>query len=99
MQDYTVKHHIVSTAYSQLSTMISSSIDDEFISDDEFSAMVRLYDSTISKLENNFNNWKQQNNFNNNNVRDIGATIITSADCREHHSDENNHDINSINEF
>jgi hypothetical protein len=36
--------------------MISSSLNDTTISDEEFSKMVQLYDSTMSKLERNNNN-------------------------------------------
>ena len=71
LNDYTVKHHIVYNAHSQLSTLISSSIDDSFISDDEFSAMVRLYYSTMSKLE-----MEIANDFNNNN-----DNYNDSSDC------------------
>ena len=78
LNDYTVKHHIVSNAHSQLSTMISSSIDDSFISDDEFLAMVRLYDSTMSKMESNFNDFNNNNNTNNDNVRDIVARTAST---------------------
>ena len=84
-----LKYHIVSNAHSQLSTMISSSIDDSFISDDEFSAMVRLYDCTMSKLKteiaNNFNN-------NNNNNNDIVARTA-STNSGEYCPGENSADI------
>jgi hypothetical protein len=92
LNDYTVKHHIVSNAHSQLSTMISSSIDDSFISDDEFSAMVRLYDSTMSKLESNFNDFNNNNNNNNDNVRDIVARTA-STNSGEYRPGENSADI------
>jgi hypothetical protein len=50
LHDYTVKFHTMSTAYTQLSSMISSSLDDTLISDDEFSRMVHVYNSAMSKL-------------------------------------------------
>ena len=54
LNDYTVKHQIASNGVSQLSSLISSSIDDTIITEDEFSAMVRIYDAamkSVAKLE------------------------------------------------
>ena len=51
LSDYTVKHQIVSDAYSKLSDLISLSIDNSFISDVEFSTMVQVYKSAMSKIE------------------------------------------------
>jgi hypothetical protein len=94
LNDYIVKHQTVSNGYSQLSSLMSSSIDDTIITEDEFSAMVRIYDtaiknasvfSSIAKLE--------IVNNNNNDARDS----TTSADSRKYHSAENKHDINIVN--
>ena len=63
LQNYLLQFHIASTAYSQLSLMISSSLDNTIISDSEFSAMVSIFDSAISKLE-------QQHEYNNNDNTD-----------------------------
>jgi hypothetical protein len=99
LNEYTVKHQIASNGYSHLSSVISSSIDDTVITEDEFSAMVRIYDSAMKsveftklEMENNFNN----NNNNNNNVRDIART--TSTNSRKYHPVTNKYDINNINQ-
>ena len=68
--------------------MISSSLNDTLISDDEFSKMVRVYDFSLSKLE-------IENNFNNNNNNNV--TRSASTNSGKHYSGENKHDINSIN--
>jgi hypothetical protein len=66
LNEYTIKHQIASNGYSQLSTSISSSIDDTIITEDEFSAMVRIYDSAVSKIEDfsieNFSKLEIENN-------------------------------------
>ncbi|KAL3876523.1 hypothetical protein ACJMK2_034364 [Sinanodonta woodiana] len=85
LQDYIVKYDIVSTAYLELSVLISLSLDDTFISDDEFSAMVQIYDLAISKL-------KQDNNNNDNNSNDcVDSDIgrITSTNSNKYNSDKN----------
>jgi hypothetical protein len=84
LNEYTVKHQIASNGYTQLSSLISSSIDDSLITDDEFSAMVRIYNSAISKLE-TINN--------NNNV----INRVTSTNSNKYNSGTNKHDINNIN--
>ncbi len=50
LNEYTVKHQIASNGYSQLSSMISSSIDDTVITEDEFSTMVRIYDENCKAI-------------------------------------------------
>jgi hypothetical protein len=84
LNEYTVKHQIASSCYTQLSSLISSSIDDSLITDDEFSAMVRIYNSAISKLE-TINN--------NNNV----INRVTSTNSNKYNSGTNKYDINNIN--
>ena len=88
LNEYTVKHQIASNGYSQLSSLISSSIDDTVITEDEFSAMVRIYDSAM-KLE------IVNDNNNNNNVSDIAST--TSTNSKKCHLVTNKHDIININ--
>jgi hypothetical protein len=72
LNEYTLKYQIVTNGVSQLSTLMSSAIDDTVITEDEFSAMVRVYDSTMSKIEDlrnsNFSKLEIKNN--NNNVSD-----------------------------
>lgn len=89
LNEYTVKHQIASNGYTQLSSMISSSIDDSLITADEFSAIVNIYDSAISKLE----KFQLENTNNNNNV--IGR--ITSTNSSKYNSGTNKHDLNNIN--
>ena len=47
LNEYTIKHQIASNGYSQLSSLISTSIDDTLITEEEFSAMVRIYDAAM----------------------------------------------------
>jgi hypothetical protein len=66
LNEYTIKHQITSNGYSQLSSLISSSINDTVITEDEFSKMVRIYDSAVSKIEDfsieNFSKLEIENN-------------------------------------
>jgi len=66
LNEYTIKHQIASNGYSQLSSLISSSINDTVITEDEFSKMVRIYDSAVSKIEDfsieNFSKLEIENN-------------------------------------
>ena len=71
LQDYMVKLDIVSTSYKELSLVISVSLDDAMISDDEFSRMIKLYDLTMSKLE--------IDNINNNGDNVAGTTSTNSC--------------------
>ena len=97
LNEYTIKHQIASNGYSQLSSLISSSIDDSIITEDEFSAMVRIYDSAESKLEEfqieNFSLEIKNNNNNNDNV--IARTASTNS--RKYQTETNKYDINNIN--
>jgi len=89
LNEYTRKHQIASNGYSQLSSLISSSIDDTLITEEEFSAMVRIYDAAmIPKLE-------TENNCNN--VTKTRRVSTTSTNSRKYHSVTNKYDINSIN--
>ena len=88
LNDYTLKHQIASNGYTQLSTLMSSSIDDSLITVEEFSAMVSIYDSAISKLETTNNN-------------NDGITSTNSgkyrSNSKKYKSGTNEDDINSIN--
>jgi hypothetical protein len=84
LNDYVIKFHIASAGYSQLSSLISSSLDDTTISDSEFSTMAQLYKQTMLKLE--------QNN-NNNNV----VARTTSTNSNKYNTGENKHDISNLN--
>jgi hypothetical protein len=70
LHDYTIKLNIASASYQELSSMISTSLDDESISDDEFSQINKLYNLTMSKLE--------IDNNNNNGADVTGATSTNS---------------------
>ncbi len=94
LNDYTVKHQTVSNGYSQLSSLMSSSIDDTIITEDEFSAMVRIYDTAI-KNASVFSSIAKLDIVNNNN--NVARDSTTSADSRKYHSAENKHDINIVN--
>jgi hypothetical protein len=85
LSEYKVKHQKVSNGYSQLSSLMSSSIDDTIITEEEFTEMVRIYDSA---MKNDF-----KNDINNN----VARVSTTSTDSRKHHPEENEHDINNIN--
>ncbi len=85
LSEYKVKYQIASNGYSQLSSLISSSIDDTIITEEEFSSMVRIYDAAVSKLE--------IENDNNNN--DVNRTSSTNS--RKYHSATNKNDIDRIN--
>ena len=97
LNEVTIKHQIASSGYSQLSSLISSSIDDSIITEDEFSAMVRIYDSVVSKLEEfqieNVSLEIKNNNNNNDNV--IARTASTNS--RKYQTETNKYDINNIN--
>lgn len=97
LNEVTIKHQIASSGYSQLSSLISSSIDDSIITEDEFSAMVRIYDSVVSKLEEfqieNVSLEIKNNNNNNDNV--IVRTASTNS--RKYQTETNKYDINNIN--
>ena len=88
LNDYTLKHQIASNGYTQLSTLMSSSIDDSLITAEEFSAMVNIYDSAISKLETTNNN-------------NDGITSTNSgkyrSNSKNYKSGTNEDDINIIN--
>ena len=77
LHTYSSKYAIVNDAHSLLSSMISLSLNDEIITDDEFVAIVAVYKSAMSKLEE-----FQLENFplkiQNNNNDDV--TRITPAD-------------------
>jgi len=63
LQEYTIKLSIVSDAYSELSGLISAAINDEEITDNEFSNINKLYNTAIEKLENNIiNNVERKTN-------------------------------------
>ena len=70
IHDYIIKLDIVSASYKELSSMISVSLDDAVVSDDEFSRIIKLYDVTMSKLE--------LDNNNNNGANVTGTTSTTS---------------------
>ena len=92
LSEYTIKHHIVSDAYSKLSELISDSINDSDISGVEFFAMTRLYNSAMSKLE------IEDSEYNSNNVAKRAGFSTASTDRGEHHTGEHKHDIDNINE-
>ena len=79
-----IGHSIAFNAYSKVSELISTSIDDSTITDIEFLAISAVYNSAMSKLE-------RHNNNDNNNV-----TRTASANRGEHHSDSNKHDIDNL---
>jgi len=57
LRDYIYKYNLVVDASSKLSTLISKSIDDSVITDEEFSLITSAYNSVMLKLEhNNYNN-------------------------------------------
>ena len=95
LSEYKVKYQIVSNGYSQLSSLISSSIDDTIITEEEFSSMVRIYDAAVSKLEMKIVNDENLLDFNNDNNNNVSRT--TSTNSRKYHSATNKNDINSIN--
>ena len=64
---------------------MSSSIDDTIITEEEFTEMVRIYDSAM------------KNDFKNDNINNVARVSTTSTDSRKHHPEENEHDINNIN--
>jgi hypothetical protein len=67
--------------------MISLSLDDTLISDSEFSAMVRVYDSAKSKLEKQH----EENNYDN-------IARSTSTNSGQYHPSKNQHDLNNLNQ-
>jgi hypothetical protein len=91
LSEYKVKHQKVSNGYSQLSSLMSSSIDDTIITEEEFTAMVRIYDSAMR------NACISKNDFKNDNNNNVARVSTTSTDSRKHHPEENEHDINNIN--
>ena len=56
LNSYQRKYTTASEGFSRISTMISSGLDDEVISGDEFSAITAVFDSTMKKLEQDNNN-------------------------------------------
>ena len=54
LYEYSSRYSVVSGGYSQLSTMISNSLDDEIITDEEFTATKTLYNNVTSSLKENF---------------------------------------------
>jgi hypothetical protein len=89
--DYAMKHQIVFNAYSKLSELISTAIDDSVLSDIEFSAITQLYNSAVSKLE------IENNPADYNSEDESGTDTITSTDRRKYRSGTNQHDIDNIN--
>ena len=85
LSEYKVKHQKVSNGYSQLSSLMSSAINDTIITEEEFTAMVRIYDSAI------------KNDFKNDNNNNVARVSITSTNSRKYHPAKNKHDINNIN--
>ena len=76
-QAYSSAYTAASNGYLQLSTLISNAIDDEIITDAEFTAMSTLYNTVMSSLKKDFP-LKTQNNNNNDNVIDVNR--VTSTD-------------------
>jgi hypothetical protein len=69
LRDYIYKYNVVVDASSKLSTLISKSIDDNVITDEEFSLISSSYNAVMLKLEHNNNN---------NNVVDNGTPPTNS---------------------
>ena len=77
---YSSAYIIASNGYLQLSTLISNALDDEIISDAEFTTMTSLYNTVTSSLEKDFL-LKTHNNDNNvNDVVDSVHATVTSTD-------------------
>ncbi|KAL3882844.1 hypothetical protein ACJMK2_029148 [Sinanodonta woodiana] len=81
----------VFNAYSKLSELISTAIDDSVLSDIEFSAITQLYNSAVSKLE------IENNPADYNSEDESGTDTVTSTDRRKYRSGTNQHDIDNIN--
>jgi hypothetical protein len=86
LNEYTTKYQIVSNGYSQLSSMISTSLDDTVITDEDFSAMRHIYDTAMTKLEST----------NNNNGSKTRRVSITSTNSRKYHPETIKDDIDII---
>ena len=84
LRDYISKYNTAIDASSKLSTLISSYVDDNIITDAEFSMITSTYNTAMLKLERN----------NNNNDIVNGTTPTNSV---KYNSGTNKHDINNIN--
>ena len=89
LREYIYKYNTAVDASTKLSTLISSSVDDNIITDAEFSAISLIYNSAMSKLE----KFVLERD-NNNNV----VTGSTPTNSIKYKTDTNKHDINNINE-
>jgi len=89
LADYRDRYTIVSDAYSKLSTMFSTNLDDEVITAEEFSAMSDCYNIAMTKLE-------STNNNSNGGITSTNSDKYQS-DSKKYKSDTNKDDINSIN--
>ena len=84
LRDYISKYNIVVDASSRLSSLISTSIDDNIITDTEFSMISSTYNTAMLKLEHNNNN---------NNIENVNRTTPTNS--IKYRSDKNNVGFNN----